>query len=100
MQTAEERLERNRANQKRQRERKRRYLNAVKTAIGCEECGYNVHPCTLHFDHIDPTTKLFGIGDVRASMTKMIAEIAKCRVLCANCHSLHSYEEKHFLLAK
>ena len=100
MQTAEERLERDRANQKRQRERKRRYLNAVKTAIGCEECRYNEHPCALQFDHIDPDTKLFGIGDVHASMAKMIAEIAKCRVLCANCHALRSYAEKHFLLAK
>ena len=96
--TREERAEKNKAKCKRQRAEKREYLNKVKLEKGCEICGYRSHPAALHFDHIDPATKSFGIGDTNRGWELMFLEIEKCRILCANCHAIHTTEEKHHLL--
>ncbi|MGL5719013.1 MAG: hypothetical protein ACRCX2_38785 [Paraclostridium sp.] len=41
----------------------------------------------LEFDHLDGVDKKFNISDSTAhSIASIEAEIAKCRVLCANCH--------------
>lgn len=68
-------------------------LNAYKLSKGCEECGYKEHPYALDFDHIDPSTKHFNIGRSRAkvSIDKIWEEVAKCRVLCANCHRIKTF---------
>ena len=70
-------------------------INAIKLELGCEICGYNEHVAALDFDHLDPSKKEFNIG-VAAQESKgwgrIQAEIEKCRVLCANCHRIHTYE--------
>lgn len=56
--------------------------------MGCSECG-ETDILVLEFDHLDGTTKIKGgIAKVRqrCSTPKLIAELDKCRVLCANCH--------------
>jgi len=71
--------------------RKRKFINFYKMEQGCELCGYNEHPAALTFDHIDPSTKIFNVSDYgQRSWEAIIKEIAKCRVLCANCHNIHS----------
>lgn len=48
----------------------------------------------MQFDHRDPETKLFAITSGRAmlkSREKLLAEIAKCDIVCANCHALRTY---------
>lgn len=78
------------------RERRRKWLDKIKLSKGCELCGYKVHPAALHFDHIDPDKKLFGIGsNIGTNLKRLFQEIRKCRVLCANCHSVHTSKEKH-----
>lgn len=56
----------------------------------CSVCGYSKSIHALHFHHLDPKTKSFGI-DIRQcsnrSMDILLAEVAKCIVLCANCHA-------------
>lgn len=71
-------------------------------------CDYlNNNPCSicgeqdirvLEFDHIDPTTKAFNVGDrSNRSLDSVFTEIAKCRVLCANCHRRHTaIMQQHF----
>jgi hypothetical protein len=83
---------------RRKREHKKRLrdaVSAIKMALGCEICGYNEHPAALQFDHIDPSKKEFNIGEAVSNThgwPRIQAEIEKCRVLCANCHSIHSYD--------
>lgn len=83
----------------------REIADAIKVAAGCEMCGYNEHPAALQFDHIDPSTKYItksGIKVHPADMIKgnrygiktVLAEIAKCRVLCANCHAVYTHTEQ------
>jgi hypothetical protein len=42
----------------------------------------------MEFDHLDSETKEFNVsaGVTCASYERLIAEIAKCDVVCANCH--------------
>lgn len=51
-------------------------------------CGYDKHPGVLDFHHLDPLTKAFGIssGGMSRSWQKITEEIAKCILVCANCH--------------
>ena len=71
------------------------FIKDYKLENGCEDCGYNEHSCALQFDHIDPSQKLFNIARGRDYPWKVfLAEIAKCRVLCANCHAIRTHSNK------
>jgi hypothetical protein len=71
---------------------KRRKLVAdMKQAAGCADCGYDKHPEALQFDHVRGR-KLFNIAThVTDRWERLLAEIAKCEVVCANCHSVRTY---------
>lgn len=61
---------------------------------GCAVCGYKEHHVALHYNHIDPSTKVRNVSKC-CSIKAVKAEIRKCEVLCANCHAVKSLEEKH-----
>ena len=72
------------------------FTSQLKLKTGCEICGYKKHSCALHFDHRDPKNKLFSISNGhRYSWKKILAEIKKCRILCANCHAVQTKEKGH-----
>ena len=76
-------------------QKRRQYTDQIKLERGCEVCGYNAHPAALTFDHLDPAQKSFYIGSQkRVSKARLDAEIAKCRVICANCHNIHTHEQQ------
>ena len=64
---------------------KRRKVILEAKVGGCVDC-QEVDPVVLHFDHRDPSTKSFNISSKSVSMERLLAEIAKCDVRCANCH--------------
>ena len=47
----------------------------------------------MDFDHVRGTkvTILAKLRSGRASLSKIEAEIAKCEVVCANCHRIRTY---------
>jgi hypothetical protein len=63
----------------------------------CELCGYNKCKAVLHFHHIDPKTKSFGIGKKAGirSIKTLIQEAEKCQLLCANCHGEITWLIRH-----
>src|SRR5205085_9899757 len=63
------------------------WLREYKESLGCEVCG-ETHPACLEFHHINPKEKRFSVGRLNdyLSVRLMKSEIAKCRLLCANCH--------------
>jgi hypothetical protein len=73
------------------RERKQ-WIDRIKLARGCIDCGYNTHPHALQFDHRDGETKLTpGFARVlKNNLEWLKAEIAKCDVRCANCHAIRT----------
>ena len=70
-------------------------VDAIKLASGCIDCGYNAHSAALEFDHLPGTVKLFCIGAAKGrSMARVLAEIAKCEIVCANCHRVRTAARK------
>jgi Homeodomain-like domain len=55
----------------------------------CLLCGYDRSPAALHFHHIEPDQKSFGLAlrGVARSLERCRAEARKCVLLCANCHA-------------
>jgi hypothetical protein len=75
---------------------RRDLINKIKMERGCAVCGYNAHPAALDFNHIHGD-KAFSVSkDPKIALHKLLAEIDKCEVLCANCHRVHTYENKHW----
>lgn len=58
----------------------------------CADCGIEYPPCILDFDHVSGT-KEFDIGFKYHSVAidRLLDEIMKCEVVCANCHRMRTY---------
>lgn len=64
------------------------WFRDFKKTLGCNRCGENHWAC-LEFHHKDPKEKEFMLYQVVSngwSKKKILKEVAKCEVLCANCH--------------
>jgi len=91
----------NYANGKRRFKEVSEKINAIKMELGCVRCGYKEHPTALQFNHINPAEKSFEIStSYNMNWDNLQKEIDKCEVLCANCHSIHSFNEGHSKLAR
>lgn len=62
-------------------------VNEIKEKSGCCNCSEKNSVC-LDFHHIDPTKKDLTVSKLMfcKSKDRMLKEIKKCVVLCANCH--------------
>jgi hypothetical protein len=62
----------------------------------CALCGKSFSVLCMDFHHRDPSTKLFSLGHSHAQYrpNKVLKEIEKCDVYCANCHRLITHKEK------
>ena len=72
-------------------------IQQLKTGMSCTRCG-NDDIRVLDFHHLDRTTKEASVSDmIRRGWGKdrIIQEIAKCEVLCANCHRILHWEERN-----
>jgi len=85
-----------------------KYALDYKSSKGCEICGYDKCIAALEFHHKDPQNKSFfitrGLSLIGLSKDKnfdqalgvLQAEIAKCTVMCGNCHNeIHHKEILH-----
>ena len=77
------------------------YVKQRKIAIGqCADCSMPcdeyTHVC-FAFDHLDPTTKSFGLSRAHNHTYEQIdREIDKCELVCHNCHAIRTwYLEAH-----
>lgn len=76
------------------RARKREYLNAAKSKP-CMDCGVPYPPHILDFDHRLGTSKVVNVSSMLVrSLTALKAEIAKCDVVCANCHRERTHQRR------
>jgi hypothetical protein len=74
-------------------QRKRRYLTDMLRVLKdepCADCGVRYPYYVMDFDHrSDKVTEVSLL--VRTSVEKLMAEAAKCDVVCANCHRERTY---------
>lgn len=69
-------------------------INRIKLECGCEHCGYDENPTALQFHHVDKSTKKFTISaNVHGNIMRILREIEKCIVLCANCHAIEEQRQ-------
>lgn len=82
------------ANDRRRRIARQRKIKLIQRLGGqCDECGLEYsgkNGAVFEFHHVDPDTKLFGIGSELSnkSFAELKAEADKCQLLCANCHQI------------
>jgi hypothetical protein len=66
----------------------------IKEESKCVLCG-ETHPACLVFHHRDAEEKEFAISEAttnRYSLKKIVREIKKCDLICANCHAKIHYK--------
>jgi hypothetical protein len=78
---------------------RRQRLMAFIKAHPCHDCGREFPGVCMDFDHRDPETKAGSVSKmaVRAKIPALLAEIAKCDLVCANCHRLRTWESDRTL---
>jgi len=60
----------------------------------CADCGQMYPPCVMEFHHVRGK-KSFSIGSrISANRERVMAEIAKCVLLCSNCHRIRTWRSK------
>ena len=83
--------------------RKRRYkkvrrelIENIKRGKPCTDCGKVYPPWVMDFDHLDSTNKIGSISRMAVTNTsnliKIRIEIAKCELVCANCHRQRTHD--------
>lgn len=78
--------------QKARADERRNAVAAYKLAQGCADCGYNENALALEFDHLPGTEKKRTVASLMYNSWEAIwAEIAKCEVVCANCHAIRTF---------
>jgi hypothetical protein len=81
------------------------YIDSVKVKLGkCVDCEL---PCEawnvvmFAFDHLDPTVKSFSLSKAQqqkgCNQPLIDAEIAKCELVCHNCHAYRTWVERAHL---
>ena len=73
----------------------REWFEGLKTSMRCSQCG-NDDIRVMEFHHTGPDKEVcIAIAVSRGfSKKKILKEIAKCDVLCANCHRILHYDER------
>lgn len=73
------------------------FLRKYKEFHGCKDCKGKFPYYVLDFDHRDPSKKQFEPARLTrlGSWDRMLGEISKCDVVCANCHRERTHQGGH-----
>lgn len=83
------------AQQKRARRRKIQFI--IEMGGKCSICGYRKNLAALTFHHTDPSLKEMKLDRRMMSnykLERLISEVAKCTLLCSNCHAEHHHPDE------
>ncbi len=60
----------------------------------CADCGGRFPYYVFEFHHLDPSKKDMQFNQLRRrAWDRIVAELAKCVMVCANCHRVRHWEE-------
>ncbi len=72
------------------------WVSELKSQLVCARCGED-HPGCLQFHHADPMQKETSVAvavSIGWGRARILRELGKCEVLCANCHAKHHAKER------
>jgi hypothetical protein len=61
-------------------------------SVPCRDCGIQYPYYVMDFDHLEDKTFNLGSAFNRFGREKLLNEIAKCEIVCSNCHRERTYE--------
>lgn len=75
-------------------QRKQEFINRMKSRP-CLDCGIQYNPWIMQFDHRVPIEKSFNIAEKKNCFGYDVLEkeMAKCDVVCANCHAERTHKQ-------
>lgn len=91
-----------RAKNQRHRHKKVELMRSLKMKP-CKDCSREFHPCAMDFDHREGEIKLADVATLannQASTKRLLAEIAKCDLLCAVCHRIRTFNRNAFMVQR
>ena len=85
------------AHNKRRQKEFRDWYTSLKKDKPCADCGQVFHPAAMHWDHLPGFEKTGPLGSLvrRGSRELMLEEVAKCELVCANCHAVRTVTRAH-----
>lgn len=86
----ENRLQRSRAVSWRARREKKRSIMLAHKRRPCSDCGGIFHPDAMEFDHREGKVGEVSSLVMKCGTQKILDEIAKCDLVCANCHRVRT----------
>jgi hypothetical protein len=77
------------------REEQIKLLANVRT-VPCLDCGGTFPFFVMQFDHRDPIEKRYMVSQMvgRTGTERILAEVAKCDIVCTNCHRERTYQRR------
>jgi len=73
-----------------------KFIRSLKTGP-CVDCGKHRQPCQLDFDHRAGETKHYSVSKMTNLLpATVMAEVAKCDLVCALCHRIRTHERKQY----
>ena len=85
------------AKRQRLREKHRHEIQRLKDKP-CADCGGRFPYYVMDFDHLPGFEKKEGVANMRhrtASWKAVLEEIAKCELVCSNCHRARTWQRKY-----
>ena len=67
------------------------WLVGLKAGQACTDCNRVFPPAAMQWDHLPGTAKIADVSGLRDRPREAIlAEIAKCELVCVNCHTIRT----------
>ena len=72
----------------------RAWMDSLK-AEPCTDCGGTFPPVCMDWDHLPGVLKVRSVGLLLTySRERILAEVAKCELVCANCHRIRTHQRR------
>ena len=87
----------NAAKVKRFRKAQQQKVRDLKEASPCADCGHSFPYYVMDYHHRDAADKEFKLSRALSNTmawSRILAEVAKCDLLCANCHRVREHEHR------
>ena len=75
------------------------WYNELKSGL-CTDCKNTFNPECMQWDHLPQYDKIEGVGKLARltwNKNKVLEEIAKCELVCANCHAMRTKNRRKLI---